>query len=55
MGSPRPPTTYVHYFGGYAQDDWRLSPKTTVNLGLRFEHETGLNEEERRLHRSIRP
>ena len=35
---------FVHYFGGYAQDDWRLSPKTTVNLGLRLEHETGLTE-----------
>ena len=35
---------YVHYFGGYAQDDWRLSPKTTINLGVRLEHETGLAE-----------
>ncbi|MCC7126159.1 MAG: TonB-dependent receptor [Acidobacteria bacterium] len=35
----------VHYFGGYVQDDWRLSPRTTVNVGLRIERETGLTEE----------
>ena len=34
----------VHYFGGYAQDDWRISPKLTVNYGVRLEHETGLTE-----------
>ncbi len=40
-----PFNAYVHYFGGYAQDDWRLSPKTTINLGVRLEHESGLYEE----------
>jgi trimeric autotransporter adhesin len=35
----------VHYFGGYAQDDWRLGPKFTLNYGVRLEHETGLVEE----------
>ena len=25
------------YFAGYFQDDWKLSPKLTVNLGLRWE------------------
>jgi hypothetical protein len=40
-----PFNAFVHYFGGYMQDDWRLTPKTTVNLGLRVEHETGLMEE----------
>jgi hypothetical protein len=25
------------YFDGYFQDDWKLSPKLTVNLGLRWE------------------
>jgi hypothetical protein len=36
----------VHYFGGYAQDDWRISPKTTINMGVRLEHETGLAEKD---------
>ncbi len=35
----------VHYFGGYAQDDWRLGPKFTLNYGVRLERETGLVEE----------
>lgn len=40
----RPLNVFVNYAGGYAQDDWRISAKTTVNLGLRVEHETGLME-----------
>jgi hypothetical protein len=35
----------VHYFGGYAQDDWRVGPKLTINYGIRLERETGLVEE----------
>ncbi|MEW6320526.1 MAG: TonB-dependent receptor [Acidobacteriota bacterium] len=35
---------FVDYVGAYAQDDWRISPKTTINLGVRLEHETGLEE-----------
>jgi hypothetical protein len=35
----------VHYFGGYAQDDWRVGPKFTLNYGVRLERETGLVEE----------
>ena len=35
----------VHYFGGYAQDDWRVGPKLTINYGVRLEKETGLVEE----------
>ncbi len=45
IGVSNPFNAFVHYFGGYVQDDWRLNPKTTVNLGVRLEHETGLMEE----------
>jgi hypothetical protein len=29
-----------HYYAGYVQDNWRLTPKLTLNLGLRYELET---------------
>jgi len=31
-------------FGVYVQDDWRVTPRLTVNLGLRFEDHTPLYE-----------
>ena len=40
-----PLNVYAYYFGGYAQDDWRVSPKLTLNYGLRLEHERGLAEQ----------
>lgn len=30
--------------GGYVQDDWRVSPKLTLNLGFRYELEGGFRE-----------
>lgn len=30
--------------GAYVQDDWRLTPKLTVNMGLRWDVETGFGE-----------
>jgi hypothetical protein len=41
--------TYVRYYAGYFHDDWRVSSKLTLNLGLRYEYETGLKERENRL------
>jgi hypothetical protein len=35
---------FVHYFSGYAQDDWRVTSRLTINYGLRLEHESGLQE-----------
>jgi len=32
---------YVKYYAGFVQDDWRISSKLTLNLGLRYEYETG--------------
>ena len=33
----------VHYFGVYAQDDIRVSHTLTLNVGLRYEYETGVS------------
>src|SRR4029079_18140405 len=40
-----PLNLFTQYFGGFAQDDWRISSKLTLNYGLRLEHERGLSEE----------
>jgi hypothetical protein len=36
---------FVNYYGFYIQDDFRLSSKITLNAGLRWEHETGVQEQ----------
>jgi hypothetical protein len=35
---------FIRYYAGYVQDNWRVTPAVTVNFGLRYEYETGLNE-----------
>lgn len=39
------------YIALYVHDDWRISPKLTVNLGLRWEYESPISE---RFNRTIR-
>lgn len=39
------PTTYLlHNYGAFIQDDWKVLPKLTLNLGLRWEFEGGLTD-----------
>jgi hypothetical protein len=41
---------YTHYYGAFFQDDFRVSSKLTVNLGIRWEHELGFREAQNRLY-----
>ncbi|MFZ0746042.1 MAG: TonB-dependent receptor [Terracidiphilus sp.] len=36
------PIIYNSYAAGYVQDDWRIHPRLTLNLGLRWEYDTNL-------------
>ncbi|MCU1239065.1 MAG: hypothetical protein JWP63_7032, partial [Candidatus Solibacter sp.] len=33
-----------YLFGYFLQDDWRVTPNLTLNVGIRFEHETPITE-----------
>jgi len=48
IDTPRFIGQQFYYFGGYFQDDWRITPKLVVNLGVRWDGNlppTGLNNE----------
>lgn len=36
------PRVFNSYISGYAQDDWRVNPRLTLNLGLRWEYDTNI-------------
>ena len=36
------PKVYDDYVAGYVQDDWRIRPRLTLNLGLRWEYDSDL-------------
>jgi hypothetical protein len=39
-----PLNVFLRYYAAYAQDDFRVTSKLTLNLGLRYEYESGLHE-----------
>jgi hypothetical protein len=40
---------FLRYYGWFVQDDFRVTNKLTLNLGIRFEHESGIQEEQNKL------
>ncbi|HWQ55968.1 MAG TPA: carboxypeptidase regulatory-like domain-containing protein [Bryobacteraceae bacterium] len=44
-----PLTAATKYWAGYIQDDWKVTSRLTLNLGMRYEFETGLSESGDRL------
>ena len=44
-----PLNNYLRYYSGYFQDDIRVNNKLTLNVGLRYEYETGEYEEHNNL------
>lgn len=41
--------TFTPYYGAFVQDNWRITPKLTLNLGLRMEWEGGATERYNRM------
>jgi hypothetical protein len=41
IGGPVP-DAHVKFYGMYIQDDWKVTPRITLNLGLRNEYETAI-------------
>jgi hypothetical protein len=44
-----PSASASKYFGFYGQDDWKITPKLTINLGLRFDFDVPRTERYNRL------
>lgn len=42
------PAESVKYFGFFVHDDWKLSDRLTLNMGLRFSHEGPITERDNR-------
>ena len=40
---------YLRYYGGFVHDDFRFNRKLTINIGIRFEQESGIREANNKL------
>lgn len=47
------PKTATRFFGGFINDDWKITRDLTLNLGLRYEFEQPYRDEEDRLTRPL--
>lgn len=58
-GFVNPQDYFVHinhgYYGAFAQDQWRLTPKFTLNYGLRWDFEAGLTQIINHDYRGLQP
>src|SRR5262249_8015226 len=43
------------YIGFFAQDQWRVTPKLTLNYGLRWDYETGLGDTVDNYYKAFQP
>ncbi|MFB3829457.1 MAG: carboxypeptidase regulatory-like domain-containing protein [Bryobacteraceae bacterium] len=49
LGGPTPYAMRSYFYAGFVQDDWKITPKLTINLGMRWELETPYTERYNRL------
>jgi len=47
------PAYRAHYFAGFINDDWKVTPRFTLNLGLRWDYETPRVERYNRMVRGM--
>ncbi len=43
------------YYGFFVQDQWKLTPKLTLNYGLRYDFESGLSDQMDVSHKGVQP